>query len=167
MVLRVKANSARSVSTDKRGTTRLLQSLQFLTGLKADRLAGRDGYFGAGTRITADARLTWTHIEYTEAAEFDALTLRQRPLHAFENSFHCHFGLGFGNAGFVDYFVDDIQLNQSVIRPLRFKALIPAVRNKANFMIGLGLIRCQGPPTRFHRFLRPAFARPAPILPRA
>jgi len=164
MVLRVKANSARSASTDKRGTTRLLQSLQFLAGLEADRLAGRNGYFRAGTRVTSDASFARTHIENTESAKLDALTLRQRPLHAFENGFHGHLGFGFGNTGFIDDFVDDIELNQSVIRPLRLKALSPAVRNKANFMIGLGLIRCQDPPTRYRRFLRLSFARPAPIF---
>src|SRR5271166_3582414 len=130
MVLRVKANSARSASTDKRGTTRLLQGLQFLAGFEADGLAGRDRHFGASSRVTANAGLTRAHIEDTKAAKLDTLPLRQRSFHAFEHGLHGHLGLRFSNAGLVDNFVDDIQLDQSAPRPLRGK-LSPLSYGKA------------------------------------
>jgi hypothetical protein len=51
-----------------------------------------------------------------------------------------------------------------VIRPLRVKALSPAFRDKANFMIGLGLTRCQDPPARCLLFPRTPFVTLARFL---
>src|SRR5450432_1502733 len=98
----------------------LLQRLQLLARLEADRLAGRDGNLGAGTRVAADAGLTGLYVEDAEAAQFNAVALFQRFLHGFKDRFHCHFGLSFGDAGPVHDLVDDVQLDQnSLLAPAR------------------------------------------------
>src|SRR5208283_5609706 len=102
---------------------RLLDRLQFLAGFEADRLAGRDVDFRAGARVASDAGLARPHGEDAEAAQLNAVTVRQSLLHAFENGFDRHFGLGFGDAGLVDDFVDQVQFDHKwlryVLSPLR------------------------------------------------
>ena len=51
---------------------RLLQRLQLLTRLETNRFARRNGHFGAGARIAADPGLARTHVEDSEASQFDA-----------------------------------------------------------------------------------------------
>lgn len=86
----------------------LLQGLQFLAGLEPNSLARRDGNFGSRAGVPADARLARPDIENPKAAQFDPLPLGKRPLHALENRFHRHLGLGLGDSGLVNYFVDNI-----------------------------------------------------------
>src|SRR6476661_7578382 len=85
--------------------------LQFLPWLETYSLAGGNGNFRAGARVPSDAGLSRTDIEHAKASQFDAISFGQRSLHAFKNSFHGQFGLGLGDAGLVDHFVDDVQLN--------------------------------------------------------
>ena len=91
----------------------LLKTLEFLTWLKPNGFAGRNRHFGASSRIAAYACLPGAHVENAEPAELNALALRQRSLHALKDSFHRHFSFCLGNSGAVDYFVDDVEFNQS------------------------------------------------------
>src|SRR5271166_4249218 len=98
---------------------RLLDRLQFLAGFEADCLAGRNVDFRAGARVSPDAGLAWPHGEDAEAAQLDAIAVRQRSLHAVEHSFDRHFRFGFGNAGPGDDFVDQIQFDHKWLRYVR------------------------------------------------
>src|SRR5208283_5727134 len=75
----------------------LLDGLQFLAGLEADGLAGRNVDLRAGARVASDAGLARPHGEDAEAAQFDAIAARQRFLHALKYRFYRQFGLGFGD----------------------------------------------------------------------
>jgi len=93
----------------------LVERLQFLTGLEANRFPGRNRDFGARARITADSRLTRADVEDPKAAELYALTLGEGALHRFENRFHGHLRLSLGDSRAVDHFVHDIELDQDVL----------------------------------------------------
>src|SRR5215470_8641141 len=73
--------------------SRLLDRLQFLAGLEADCFAGRDGDFGAGSRVASDAGLSGTDVEHAKATQFYAI------------------GFGLRDTGFVDDFVDDVEFD--------------------------------------------------------
>lgn len=90
----------------------LFESLQLFTGLKADRLARRNGHLGASPRVASDAGLARAHVKNAEAAQFNALTTRECPLHGLKDGLNSHLGLGLGDACAVDNFVDDIELDQ-------------------------------------------------------
>src|SRR5580704_9030939 len=111
-----KVSEALSALAYVRGTTTLtlLQRLQLLAGFETHRFAGWNGDLGAGARVAADPGLAWADVEDAEAAQLDALTVRQSPLHALKNCFHSHLGLGLGDAGFVDHFVDDVELDHGL-----------------------------------------------------
>src|SRR5690349_1461248 len=147
-----------------RGTNRsLLQRLQLLAGLKPHGLSRRNGNFGAGPRIPSDSSLARLHVEHSEAAQFDAVTLLQSLLHGFEDGFHRHFRFGLGNSGPVDDLVDNIQLDQVRPPPAARGELVPAIDNH---MIGLNLSQCQARARRRtrRRFPETSFAAPAGAL---
>jgi len=85
--------------------------LQLLSWFEPYGFAGRDRNFRAGARVPSDTSLSWPDIEHAKAPQLNAITFGQGSLHAFENSFHGRLGLGLGDAGLVDHFVDDVQLN--------------------------------------------------------
>jgi hypothetical protein len=85
--------------------------LQLLSWLEAYRFAGRDRNFRAGTRVPSDAGLSRPDIEHAKAPQLNAIAFGEGSLHAFENGFHGRLGLGLSDTGFVDHFVDDVQLN--------------------------------------------------------
>jgi flavin reductase (DIM6/NTAB) family NADH-FMN oxidoreductase RutF len=95
-----------------------LQGLQFLARLETDGLAGRNGDFSASARIAADAGLARADVEDAESAKLDAFAASQSPLHAFEDGFDGHFRFRLGNAGPVDYFIDDVEFDQCRLRKL-------------------------------------------------
>src|SRR5689334_4304790 len=119
-----------------RARRQLLERLQLLAGLKADRFAGWNRYFRAGARVSANASLPRADIKDPKTSEFNPLAPAQRALHALENGFHGHLRLRLGDARPVDYSIDDVQFNQS--HPPRFTRSV-----QANPMIGLGLSQCQ------------------------
>src|SRR5208283_2739719 len=92
----------------------LVNRLQFLAGLEADGLAGRNGNFGSGARVASDAGLARTHVEHSETAQFNAIAGGERLLHAPEDGFDGEFRLGLGDPGAVDHFVDDVELNHGL-----------------------------------------------------
>src|SRR5580658_5686408 len=119
----------------------LLQRLQFLAGLKANCLAGRDGDFRAGSRVAPNAGLSRAHVENAKTAEFDPVAVAQCFFHGFKDGFDCHLSLGLGDPCAVDHLVDDIELNQTA----SFGGTWPlgAQRTEAMSMIIGGLSGCQ------------------------
>ncbi len=117
----------------------LLQGLQFLPGLEAHGLSRWNGNFGAGPGISPNPRFARLDIEDAKAAQFDAISLLQGLFHGFENGFDRHFGFCFRYAGFIDDFVNDIQLDQFSL--LEIAGEIP--RATFNHMIGLDLLESQ------------------------
>jgi len=85
--------------------------LQLLSWFEAYGFAGRDRNFRAGARVPTDTGLSRPDIEHAKAPQFNAIAFGKGSLHALENSFHGRLGLGLGDAGLVDHFVDDVQLN--------------------------------------------------------
>src|ERR1700690_3234272 len=94
-----------------------VDGLQLLARLEAYRLAWRNGNLGASTRIAPDAGLTGPDVEHAKPAQFNAITLGERPLHAPEHSFHGQFGLGFSDSGLVHHFIDDVELDHRRLPP--------------------------------------------------
>jgi hypothetical protein len=88
-----------------------INRLQFFSRLETHGFAWRNGNLGAGTGIASNASFARAHIEYSKSPQFNALTMSERLLHAFEDSFHRQLGFGFGDAGSCYYFVDDVELN--------------------------------------------------------
>ena len=86
----------------------LLQRLQLFAGFKSYGFTGRNRHLGAGSGIASDSGFTRLDVEHAETAQFDAISLFEGSLHGFEDRLHGHLSLGFGNAGLVDDFVDDI-----------------------------------------------------------
>src|SRR5262249_20586852 len=89
----------------------LVDGLQLLPRFKAYRLSRRNTDLGPGARIAPNAGFARTHIENAKSTQLNALPLGQGFLHAFKDCFHGQLGLRLGDAGFVDHFVDDIELN--------------------------------------------------------
>ena len=106
----------------------LLQRLQLFAGFKSYRFTGRNRHLGSGSGIASDAGLTGLDVEHAETAQFDAVSLFEGFLHGFEDRLHGHFSLGFGNAGLVDDFVDDIEFDQMSL-PGDRRSTFPALRS--------------------------------------
>jgi len=87
--------------------------MQFFTGLEAHSLSRRDADLGPRAGIPPDARLARAHAEYTETAEFNALTRCQGFFQAFKHSIDCRFRLGARQACALDHMVHDVLFNQS------------------------------------------------------
>src|SRR5579864_2342986 len=94
-----------------------VDGLQLLARFEAHRFARRNGNLSASARVTPDAGLARSDIEHTEPAQFNAITLGERPLHAPENCFHGQFGLGLRDSCLVDHFVDDVELDHRRFSP--------------------------------------------------
>ena len=47
----------------------------------------------------------------------DAIALLKRTLHFFEHGLDRHFGLGLGDAGAANDFIDDVEFNQTASKP--------------------------------------------------
>src|SRR5690349_8036403 len=89
----------------------LVDGLQLLPRFEAHGLARRDADFSASTGIASDAGFARAHIEDAKSAQFNAFTQRQGLLHALKDGFHGQLCLGFGDTGFVDNFINNVELN--------------------------------------------------------
>jgi hypothetical protein len=96
----------------------LLKRLQLLTGLESHGFSRWNSDFGSGPRITPDPSLTRAHIKDAESSQFDPLPFAEGAFHTFENRLDCHFGFRFGDASFVDDFVNNVELNQCRLLPV-------------------------------------------------
>src|SRR5579864_1118313 len=93
------------------GSTALVDGLQLLSRLKAHGFSGRNVHLRACARVAPDTGFARAHVKHAKSAQFNAFAAGQGLLHAFKNGFHGQLGLGFGDAGFVYHFVNDIELN--------------------------------------------------------
>src|SRR5436305_8111107 len=89
----------------------LVYGLQLFAWLEAHCFAGRNIDFSPGARVASDARFARTNIKDSKSTQLNALTFSQGLLHALEHGLHRHFGFGFGDTGFRDYFINDIELD--------------------------------------------------------
>ena len=94
------------------GTDALVEDLEVFAGLEADCLAGGDGDLGACAGIAADAGLAWLDSKDPKAAKLDTVALAESGLHGFKDAVHGRFGLGAGEAGALDYSLDEVLLDQ-------------------------------------------------------
>jgi hypothetical protein len=92
------------------------ERLQFLTGLEAHSLAGRDADFLAGAGISSNAGLTRADVEYAEAAQLDSLTLTQSALHGLEDGLDGLLRLGPGDASLVYHRIHYVELDHANLR---------------------------------------------------
>jgi len=76
------------------GTAELIDRLQFLAGLEANCLAGRNVDLGAGAWIAANTGFARTYVEDAKTAQFDAVALGESSLHTLEDGFHGALCLG-------------------------------------------------------------------------
>jgi hypothetical protein len=91
--------------------------MKLFAGLEADCFAWRNGDFGSGTGIAADASLAWFDGEDAEATKLDAIASNQSLLHAFEDGVYCGFCLGSRQTGALNNPLYKILLNHLGRRP--------------------------------------------------
>src|SRR5664280_2441551 len=96
------------------GSDSVLQRMQFLARFKADRFAGRDAHLGAGSWVATDAGFAGAYTEDAKTAQFDALTGGESLLKALEDRIHRGFCLGAGQAGALNYMMDDVLFDHGV-----------------------------------------------------
>src|SRR5580700_2817803 len=97
------------------------ERLEFLAGLKAHGLAGRNADFLAGAGIAADPGLARANVEHTEPAQLDSLAFSERALHGFKYSLDGLFGFRAAHTGLGNHCIYNIQLNHSILLLLRGK----------------------------------------------
>ena len=102
----------------------LVDDVEFLAGLETYSLAGRDGDFGAGSRVAAYAGLAGLYSEDAKAAEFDAVALDQALFHRFEDGIDRRFGFGPDEPGTFDDTLNEILLDHfglaDIVQSIRF-----------------------------------------------
>ncbi|HXO94678.1 MAG TPA: hypothetical protein VN825_11110 [Candidatus Acidoferrum sp.] len=79
---------------------------------KADGAAWGDADFGSRARVTADTGFARPDVEDPESAEFDAVSLGERPFQAFKYGFDGGLGFDAGQSGTLNYLMYDVLLNQ-------------------------------------------------------
>jgi hypothetical protein len=94
----------------------LIDGLQLFARFKTHGFAGWNADLGSCARVAADTGLAGTHVEHSEAAQFDAIALGQGLLHALEDGFHGHLSLRFGDARLIHDFVDDVEFDHDQLR---------------------------------------------------
>ncbi len=92
--------------------SRLVDDLEVLAGLEADRPAGGNAHLGSCAWIAAHAGLPGFYGEDTEAAQFDTVALGQSPLHGLEYGVNRGLCLDSGKSGTFDDTLNKILLNQ-------------------------------------------------------
>ena len=73
--------------------------------------------------IAANAGFAGFHVEDAETAQLDAFAAAESILHRLKNGFNCLLGFGASDVGFLNYCVDDIELNHTASRKHR-KAML-------------------------------------------
>jgi hypothetical protein len=85
--------------------------LQFLPWLETYGFAGRNGNLGPGAGISPNSGFPWPDVKYAEAAQLNAIALGEGAFHTFKHGFDGQLSLGFRYSGFVNHFVDNVQLD--------------------------------------------------------
>src|ERR1700742_2340614 len=93
------------------------QTLQFFSGLEADRFARRNVHFFTGAWIAADAGLARLDAEDTEAAQLNALPAAECVFQRFEYRLDRLFRLGAADVGrrCVDDGIHNVQLDHTIL----------------------------------------------------
>jgi hypothetical protein len=91
-----------------------IQQVKFLAWLEANSLAWSDIHFGAGPRVTANARLARAHIEYSKTAQLNPIARSKRFFQAFKDRVDSRFRLVARESGLGDHLMDDVLFNQSL-----------------------------------------------------
>jgi len=86
--------------------------VELFAWFEADGFAWSDGDLGACAWIAADACLAWFDGEDTETSKFDAVAADKALLHGVKDSVDSRLCLGLGQAGAIDYPLDDVLLDQ-------------------------------------------------------
>src|SRR5215469_15627815 len=89
------------------------QRLEFLAGLEADGLAGRDVNLLAGAGIPADAGFARFDAKDPKSAELDPVAAAERVLHRFKNRLHRLFSFRPRDAGLLHDGVYDVELDHT------------------------------------------------------
>lgn len=89
-----------------------VESVEIFAGFEADGAAWCDTDFGSSAWIAADAGFAGTDIEDSEATQFNAVSLGERPFEAFEYGFDGGLGFDAGQSGTLNYLMYDVLLNQ-------------------------------------------------------
>jgi hypothetical protein len=88
--------------------------MEFFAGFEADGLAGGDGHFSTGTRVTAYPGFTRADIEHAKASQFNAVAFRESLFQAFKDGIYGSFCLVTGQTRSLDDVVDNILFYQRV-----------------------------------------------------
>src|SRR5579864_4460082 len=104
---------------------RSIDRLQFLPWLETDSFSGRNRNLRARPGIASNPGLAWPHIEHAEAAQFNAIALGQRLLHAFKHGFDRQLSFRLSDASLVHHFVDDVEFDHGRL-PRRFCGTPPS-----------------------------------------
>ena len=91
----------------------LVQHVQVFAGFEAHRPARSNRNLRAGTRISSDAGLAWTHGKDSKTAQLDPLAVSQRSLQAFKYSVHGMLSLIPWQSGTFHHFVNNVLFDQS------------------------------------------------------
>jgi hypothetical protein len=94
------------------GSFTRVQCVQLLARLEAHRLAGSDADLGAGAGIAADTGFAGADTEDAESAQFNAFAGGESLFETLEDRIHRSFRLGAGEAGTLNYMMDDVLFNQ-------------------------------------------------------
>ena len=94
----------------------LVEDVEVFAGFEADGFAGRDGDFGSGAGVAADACFAGLDGEDAKASELDAVALDQGLLHGVEDGVHGGFGLGAYESGAFDDTLDEILFDHAMPR---------------------------------------------------
>ena len=88
------------------------EGVQLFAGLEANRLAGSNADFGAGTWIAPDAGLACADAEDTKSAQFDAFASGESLFQSLEDRVDGGLRLGSGQTGALDNVMDNVLLDQ-------------------------------------------------------
>ena len=89
-----------------------VENVQFLARFEAHRFARGNIDFSSGPGIAPDPGLSRPHIENTEAAQLNAVSVRQGFLEALKNGVDCSLSFYAGQSRAFDYVMDDVLFNQ-------------------------------------------------------
>jgi len=91
---------------------KLIEQVKLFARLEANSFAGRDADLGSSARIASDTGLAGTHVEYAEAAEFNAFTAGERLLHTIEDGVYGSLRFCPWQSRTFHYALDKVLLNQ-------------------------------------------------------
>lgn len=89
-----------------------VECVEVFARFETDGAAWGDADFGSCARVAADAGFAGPDVEDSEAAEFYAVSLGERPFETFEYGFDGGLGFDAGQSGTLNYLMYDVLLNQ-------------------------------------------------------